>query len=137
MALTVGIRAVAALTALVWVTGCSGSEGEAAIIDTGDSYVLVAPMGADDNVAGVGLGGSVTMAGSCLGIEAGTILWPHGTKVVSDDPLTIEVPKLGRITVGDRVSGGGSQYARLPKGIEKIPSGCASEEVYTFFPDEP
>jgi hypothetical protein len=123
--------------AILGVSGCSGEDGDAVVIKSGESFVLVAPKGSADNVAGVGMGGAVRLVGNCLGIEAATVLWPYGTEVVSEDPLVIDVPKVGEITLGDRVSGGGSQYSSLPKGIDEIPSGCPTDEVYGFYPEEP
>lgn len=92
-----------------------------------------------DNVAGVGLGGSVTLAGDCLGINQMAVIWPHGTTVVDTDPLTITVPGVGSLSVGDHVSGGGADFSfdHLPDGIDEVPSGCTTSgrRIMEFFRD--
>ncbi len=90
---------------------------------------------------GVGFGGSVAMVGDCLGVEGdgatATVIWPHGTTVTADEPLTIDVPGVGRVKAGDPIDGGGGDVDidRLPKGIDAIPSGCPTELVVAFLPD--
>lgn len=117
----------------VCLGGCSGS-GE--VLRSDDSVVLVGADGDGDNAAGVGFGGNVTMVGACLGIEASTVIWPHGTSIVSEHPLVVDVTGLGEIRVGDQVSGGGVQYAdHLPDGIDAIPSECPSGSLFAFFPE--
>jgi hypothetical protein len=118
------------------LTGCGGG-GDGSILHSGDSMVLVgAEADMDGPIAGVGFGGRVAMVGHCLGIESATIIWPYGTTIVSDDPLTIQVPGLGPVQPGDSVDGGGVGYStRLPKGIDAIPSGCPTEDVFEFAPD--
>ncbi len=65
-----------------------------------------------------------------------TVIWPHGTKITSDDPLTIEVPGLGGLQVDDQVDGGGVEYGdHLPKGIDAVPEGCPTEQVFEFYPN--
>ena len=122
--------------ALLGASGCSGESGDAGVIKSGDSFVLVAPKGYGDNMVAVGLFGVVGPVGNCLGIEGATVFWPHGTKVVSEEPLVIDVPKLGEIQQGDRVSGGGDSYSSLPEFIDEIPSGCSTEKIWVFYPDD-
>ena len=87
--------------------------------------MLVGADGDRRNIPEAVLTGPVTMAGDCLGINGATVIWPHGTKIATDDPLTIDVPSLGRLRVGDCVDGmGGDEYVdHLPKGIDAVPSG--------------
>ena len=117
------------------VSGCGAGDGT--IINSQGSVVLVGAKGDGENMAGIGFGGEVSMVGECLGISGTTVFWPYGTKVVDDDPLTIDVPGLGRIGVGDQVSGGADTYVDyLPSGIDAIPSACPTTRVIGFFPDE-
>lgn len=123
--LLVPILALASL-----VSGC----GDGSVQRSGDFSVLVAEQGQGDNGAGVGMGGEVTLVGNCLGIETTTVIWPYGTEVVSDDPLTIDVPGLGRVTIGDHVEGGADDYVdQLPSGIDALPSGCFDERLAVFY----
>lgn len=134
-------RALAALAVTVvgaTLSGCGG--GDASVLHSNGSVVLVGA-DVDGPGVGVGFGGSVAMVGDCLGVEGdgavATVIWPHGTKIVSPDPLTIDVPGLGRVSVGDQVAGGGGDVSvdRLPKGIDAIPSSCPTEQVVAFYPD--
>ena len=126
------VRGLAAAVALMPLASCSGHE--AAVVRSGDSFVLIAPKGADDNIAGVALGGEVQLVGNCLGLGPNTILWPHGTEVVDDDPLTVQVPGYGRVALGDHIAGGGEDYGTLPTGIDKLPTGCSAEQLSLFVP---
>ena len=120
----------------VWIlAGCGGEQGQ--ILRSGDVSVLVAPKDGGA-VGGAGYpGGTVTLSGRCLGLDGRTVLWPHGTRILSARPLTVDVPGLGTLTVGDRVTGGGeAQWSlkHLPKGIDSIPSGCP-EDVIEYYPE--
>ncbi len=132
------IQALAVLTMIVagsLLSGCGGGDG--GVLYSGDSIVLVGAEGDGDNMAGVGFAGGVTMVGDCMGIEGATVIWPHGTKIASDNPLSIDVPGLGPLTVGDHVDGGGDEYVDyLPKGLGAIPSGCPTEQVVAFYPNK-
>lgn len=115
----------------------SACGGAPASVEGSRIHVLVGPehVGA---VAGVGFGGQVRMVGSCLGIDATTVIWPYGTKVVSESPVIVDVPGLGHLSPGDTVSGGGEQWTnRLPKGIDALPAGCSGHDVLEFWPDHP
>jgi hypothetical protein len=127
------LRPLAVSLVVLALVAC-GSQDDGDVLKGGRSSVLVGPkMG---SYGGTGGGGSVAMAGRCLGFEGATVLWPHGTKIVTDDPLTIEVPGLGRITSGDSVYGGVDTFApgHLPDGISAIPDGCPTTLI-AFFPD--
>ena len=106
------------------------------VIRSGDTSVLIGAEGDGDNMAGVGYGGTVSMVGECLGLDDATVIWPHGTTVVADDPLTIDVPGLSEVTVGDTLTGGADVYADyLPEGIDAIPEGCPTGRVIAFYPE--
>jgi hypothetical protein len=118
------------------VSGCGGGAA-GRVLHTRASFVLVgAEDDADAPAAGVGFGGYVAMLGRCVGIGDATVIWPYGTEITSDRPLTIAVPGLGTLQVGDPASGGAVDYGdHLPKGIDVIPSGCPTERVIAFYPD--
>jgi hypothetical protein len=114
----------------------SACSGEGTVVKSGKVSVLVGAEGDGNNIAGIGYGGTVTMVGTCVGINQATVIWPYGTEVVSEDPLVLDVPGLSEIGLGDEVSGGADEYENfLPDGIEAIPEGCPDSEVVAFFPD--
>lgn len=132
------MRVLTALTMLIaglLLSGCG--RGHGGVLRSGHSIVLVGAESDGDSMAGVGFAGNVGMVGDCLGINRATVIWPHGTKIASDDPLTVDVPGLRRKAVGDHVDGGGDPYVDyLPEGIGSIPRGCRSEQVIAFFPNQ-
>ena len=138
MSLQTSTRGLAAVVSLVCLFGCGGGRnGE--VIRSGHSFVLVGPK-VDGPTVGVGYGGYLAMVGDCVGLNDVTTIWPHGTVVTSNDPLTIDVPGLGHLTVGDPVSGGADgggpgPLTHLPKGIDAIPSGCPTDQVVYFSAD--
>ena len=77
--------------------------------------------------------GQVALVGDCLGIGDSVALWPAMTKVVSENPLVIDVPNAGRVGVGDMVQGAGGRVdaATHGKGVE-VPSSCGTGRVVTF-----
>lgn len=135
---SMGSRAAFVLTVIFagsLLSGCGGGDG--GVLHSGGSLVLVDEDHSGDATVGVGYGGVVAMAGDCVGIDGATVVWPHGTTIVSGNPLTIKVPGLGRVTLGDQVSGGGGDYGvHVPKGIDAIPTGCPTERVVAFYPGQ-
>lgn len=115
--------------------GCSRDE-DLSVLKSGDVYVLVASKDAGKDSAGTGVSGRVSMVGDCLGIDGTTTLWPEGTRIVHDAPLTIDVPGVGELEVGASVSGEAIGYSdQPPTGPEAIPSGCPSDGLIAFQPD--
>src|SRR3954452_361212 len=86
------VLAVALGTVCV-LAGCGGGQGD--VLRSEDSTVLVGAKVDGDSLAGIGYSGTVAMVGQCLGLNEATVIWPHGTQIASDDPLTIDVPGLG------------------------------------------
>ncbi len=129
---------VGGLLPLLVLTSCGGAgdvaPGEVLRGHGGTVLVNAEPDGGA--MAGVGYGGRVTLVGECLGIDDATVIWPHGTELVSDEPFVVEVPGMGQVTIGDRVAGGADQYVdHLPDGIDAIPPGCPTVSVFAFYPD--
>ncbi len=127
------LRPLAVSLAGLVLVAC-GSHEDGDTLKSGRSSVLVGPK--FGSYGGTGGGGTVTTAGTCLGFDGATVLWPYGTMIVTDDPLTIEVPGLGRITSGDSVYGGVDTFVpgHLPDGVGAIPDGCAPTLI-AFFPE--
>ena len=101
------------------LVGC-GAREDGLVLTSDGSSVLVGPK--FGSYGGTGGGGNVTMAGRCLGFDGATVLWPYGTTIVTDDPLTIEVPGLGRVTGGDSVYGGVDTFVpgHLPRALARF-----------------
>ena len=70
-----------------------------------------------------GHGGRLEVVGGCLGAGGWVIVWPHGTDVVEEDPLRIEVPDYGTFGLGDDVQvGGGVGLEHMPGDwLERFP----------------
>jgi hypothetical protein len=127
----------AAACLLLAVAGCSNSK---TLVSSAGTQVIV---GTDDgnNMAGVGFGGVIDYAGTCLGLRMGgneevhTVIWPPGTEITDEDPFTIHVPGLGDVGIGQSIEGGGLSYEDrdLPNGVH-VPKKCNSE-VISFFPN--
>jgi hypothetical protein len=113
--------------------GCAGQ-----VISAGDVTVLVSefPSGGMDAQGG----GRLEVLGGCLGASGSVIVWPHGTKVVGDDPLTIEVPDNGTFGLGDEVQlGGGWVLEHSSDNVEPgpyevggvtVPAECAEHDIF-------
>jgi hypothetical protein len=70
--------------------------------------------------------------------EAKPVVWPSGTRISDDDPLTIELPSGAHLEVGQTVSGGGGVFDAASETVEvKIDPRCLSDtnEVVVFNPD--
>jgi hypothetical protein len=83
---------------------------------------------------------NLEVVGSCVGAGGAVVVWPFGTRVVEDDPLTIEIPDNGTFALGQEVSVGGgfvlehSSSAREPGPLEvsdvTVPTECADHDVF-------
>jgi len=77
--------------------------------------------------------GVVRLVDGCLGIGDAVAIWPSGTDLVSDDPLTIKVPGVGEIEVGTTVRGaGGDMEVGGYGGKPSLPQSCSDSPVVTF-----
>lgn len=134
------VRATGGLVLLLALASCTGGGEDAVapgeVLGGSTGTVLVNAEPGEGGIAGVGFFGRVKLVGDCLGIEDATIIWPHGTQIVSEDPFVVEVPGMGQVSIGDRVSGGGDEYVDyLPDGIDAVPPGCPTKRVFAFHPD--
>lgn len=121
--------------------GCVGwfvLSGRGRTIEVGDATVMVSERlrGGMD----AGLGGELTVIDGCLGVAGTVVVWPHGTDVVDDDPLTIELPSHRTSTVGGTIElGGGYGVEHSTHDVEPgpldvagvtIPSACARHDIF-------
>ena len=115
------------------LTGCSGKA-----IDAHGVTVLVS--GRASSGMDAALTANLEVVGSCLGAGGAVVIWPFGTKVVDEDPLTIEIPDNGTFALGQEVDVGGgfvlehSSAAREAGPLEvsdvTVPSECADHDVF-------
>jgi hypothetical protein len=131
-------RTCLTLAVLTLTCASCGSSGDGDVLRAGSHYVIVGADGDLDNVAGFGLpSGRVELVGDCLGIDGRTVIWPHGTEIVSTDPLEVDVPDFGKLSEGDEFSEAGAEdwsADRLPDGIDALPSGCPGENLIALVP---
>jgi hypothetical protein len=119
--------------ALPLLSACGGQ-----VISAGDVTVLVSKR-ADGGMDALG-GGRIEVVGGCLGASGSVIVWPHGTEVVQDDPLTVDIPNHGMFALGDQVEvGGGHVLEHSSDNVESgpyqvagvtVPAECAKHGIF-------
>lgn len=130
---------VAALAVGCVLGGCTGGAGQ--VITVGTSTVLVSKrMGFGMEALG---GGRLEVVGGCLGASGVVIVWPHGTRVVSESPLAISVPEYGTFALGDQVRvGGGFVLEHSSDTVESgpyevggvtVPAKCAEHDIFLAY----
>lgn len=127
------VRLAPVLAGLLLVPGCGGD-----VVTAGDTTVLVGQR-ATSGMDALG-GGTLEVVGGCLGAGGYVVVWPHGTEVVDEDPLTIDIPDAGRVALGDEVQVGGgfvlehSSTTRSPGPLQAggitVPAECAAYDVF-------
>ena len=122
--------------------GCSesgqttASRGPHTIYVHGDSLL---PRGGDDAL----IEGTVVARDGCVQLGLGNddtypVVWPSGTSIADDDPLTLRLRSGGQVTVGQTVRGGGGSHdVASPMVTVDIAEQCRSTtgEVLIFNPD--
>lgn len=129
-----GLRAVGASSLLPLLAACGSGE----VLSAGGVTVLVSEP-ADAGMDALG-GGRLEVVGGCLGAGGHVIVWPHGTEVVDEEPLTIEVPGYGTYGLGDEVEvGGGFVLEHSSQDVQPgpfdvagvtVPAGCAEHDIF-------
>lgn len=126
-------RGLVTAVGLALLSACGGQ-----IISAGGVSVLVSERtGAGMDALG---GGRLEAVGGCLGASGSVIVWPHGTKVIADEPLTIEIPDYGTFTLGDEVQVGGGYVLEhssdevgagpYEAGGVTVPAECAAHDIF-------
>lgn len=124
-------RAGAVLLIAAVAVSLSSCRESANFVMADGTYVLLAQPG--DGGDDAEISGTVTVIGSCLGIDDAIAVWPADTTVVGTDPVTIKVPDVGEISVGDPVDGAGAALSvdHLPDGVV-VPDDCDATTVVVF-----
>lgn len=115
------------------LAGCSGQS-----LNTNGVTVLVGER-ANGGMAAQG-GGRLEVLDGCLGASGTVIVWPFGTEIVDNDPITIDIPENGTFALGDDVTVSGgyvlehSSTARESGPFEvagvTVPRGCAEHDIF-------
>ena len=123
--------------AMCWALGgCAGGGGEVA--HAGDVAIIVGEKSGD--AADALLSGMLADVSGCLGVDDTVVVWPHGTRVVQERPLSVAVPGVGRVGLGDEVKLGGGvaldQYP-VPRTVGDfdiagvtVPAACTTHNVW-------
>jgi hypothetical protein len=119
--------AVAGLT--IGVAGCTATRPDGFFVATERPTVMLAALIEGDLVK--------TDEGDCWAIANGSadpvaLLFPVGTTADAANE-TVDIPSLGRLSVGDRISGGGGYFSPAESGVEGIES-CGTDEVAVLNP---
>ena len=125
-----------ALSALAALAGCA-SAGEVIDLDEGTTLLVAGRSDMGDDAL---LQGELSVVGNCVGVADTVVIWPHGTKLVGDRELRIEVPGVGTYALGDQVSVGGGVAFEPPahstlvvEGVT-VPASCAQHVVWMGAP---
>ncbi|MFW6772931.1 hypothetical protein ACOACO_01510 [Nocardioides sp. CPCC 205120] len=123
------LLALALVVALAAAYGAWRVTGAPRTLDGGDGTTVVVGarvFGGSDALAS----GPLTVVGGCLGIGHQVVVWPHGTEVVGTDPLVVDVPGVGELSLGDDVAvGGGTVH-----GYRAVPRRCAASPLFRAAP---
>lgn len=128
-----GVRLVVLCGSFMMLAACGGQ-----VISSRSVTVLVSERtGSGMDALG---GGTLEVVDGCLGASGSVIVWPHGTEVVQDDPLTIDIPKYGTFALGDDVQvGGGYVLEHSSDSVEPgdyaaggvtVPAKCAKHDIF-------
>jgi hypothetical protein len=125
---------MAAVLAGVVLAGCGGA------VETPQVSVLVAGP-ATSGMDALG-GGTLEVVNGCLGTDGVVVVWPFRTRVVQEQPFTIEVPGAGVVALGEQVTlaGGFVQESDgepppqpLTVGGVTVPAECAGSDVFLAY----
>lgn len=130
-------RTLFALSAVPLLAACGGGGG-GEVISAGQVTVLISEQtGSGMDALG---GGQLEVVGGCLGTSGSVIVWPHGTEVVDEDPLMIDVPGHGTYGLGDEMQvGGGFVLEHSSRDVEPgtydvagvtVPAPCAVHDIF-------
>lgn len=126
-------RLVATVAGVLFLVSCGGEV----LTASGTTVLVGAPSRSGMDALG---GGTLEVVGGCLGASGYVIVWPHGTDVVDEDPLTVDVPNVGRVALGEEFQVGGGFVLEHPSttrspgsyraGGVTVPAECAAYDVF-------
>jgi hypothetical protein len=136
----IGATVLIASAVLFGMRSCQGE-----VTDVGGVKVLVAGhQGSGMDALG---GGTLEVVDGCLGASGDVYVFPQGTDVVDEDPLTVDIPGVGEVALGEELVIGGGWVLEHPS--DQVPSGgtfdvadvtvparCAEHDVFLSSPDQ-
>ena len=127
------------------LTGCgdeAGPESDGESLSVGGVQVLIAER-VDGGMDSAG-GGRLEVVGGCLGADGFVFIWPPGTEVVAEEPLTIDVPDTGVFAIGEELRiGGGFVLEHSSADVKPgpydvagitVPAECAEHDIFLATP---
>jgi hypothetical protein len=135
-------RLAAGIILVLALVACGGQamvEGEEHSIFVHGGSLL--PRGGED----AEIRGTLATRNGCVVLEqedldvAYPVVWPSGTSIASESPLTLELPSGEHLALGEVVSGGGGYHDTTSDRVAvEIPAACLPEtgEVAVFNPDD-
>ena len=116
---------------LAWtLSGCGGAE--VAVVD--DVTVLIGARSGSGMDAL--LPGRLAVVDGCLGLDyedgavAYVVIWPHGTEVVRDNPLTLALPDGEEYQLGDQLQVGGGESSSPTAGGIDVEQECPGAAIW-------
>lgn len=137
-------RLSAALLLIATLPGCGG--GQSAITRGGVTILVhdgaLLPRGGNDAL----ITGALTQRNGCVGLASDDalggvvpVIWPSGTELVEDAPLSLRLPSGAPVVEGQHVQGAGGYAAPGSTDITiEVPEACALDrnEIAVFNPDD-
>jgi hypothetical protein len=130
------------LISLVVVFGLRGCSGK--VIDAGGGVKVLVAGDRSDGMDALG-GGTLAVVGGCLGADGDVYVFPQGTEVVDEEPLTVEIPGVGEVSLGEEfVVGGGYAVEHSSDDVEPgaieigrvtVPAECAKYDIFLSAPE--
>lgn len=132
------------VVAAIFLLGCASgqsalSAGELIIYVHGNSLL---PRGGEDAL----IEGELAVRGKCVVLKQGEVMqpviWPSGTRIAQESPLTLKLPSNEFLEVGQQISGGGGYHRSGSEQVSVdidneclIDGGTHAQSVAVFNPD--
>lgn len=89
-------------------------------------------------------GGTLEVVGGCLGADGDVYVFPQGTELVDEEPLTIDIPGVGEVSLGESFDVGGGfavehgsddvESGPIEIGRVTVPAECAKHDIFLSAP---
>ncbi len=129
-----GSRLSSRLVATALLAGSLSACGSAEVAVVDDVTVLIGARSGSGMDAL--LPGRLAVVDGCLGLDyedgavSYVVIWPHGTEVVRDSPLTLALPDAEEHQLGDQLQVGGGESSSPTAGGIDVESECPGAAVW-------